>query len=308
MTASGKPTRATPDGRAYLDLRAKAAAAGRTTAEYLRLYALEGFLARLAVSPHAANLVLKGGVLLAAYDLRRPTADIDFAALAQSRELEQVRDLVVSIADTPLPAALDDGLVFDTSQVSAESIRDEDEYNGVRVTLRARLATAHEVFHVDVNVGDPIWPAPQPVHVPRLLGGEIDLLGYPMPMVLAEKVVTAIQRGTVSTRWRDFGDIYLLTGTHSFTAAEARAAIVSVAAHRSVQPQPLAPLLDGYAELGQTRYVAWRNRQRLQDRLPDQFGDLLDAMFVFADPLLDDGAVAEDATWDPTTRRWASTG
>jgi hypothetical protein len=60
-----------------LALQREAKAAGRTTAEYLRLYALEGFLLRLVRSPHKNRFVLKGGVLLAAYGLRRPTADID---------------------------------------------------------------------------------------------------------------------------------------------------------------------------------------------------------------------------------------
>jgi hypothetical protein len=50
-------------------------------AEYLRLYALEGFVLRLEYSSHRSQFVLKGGVLLAAYGLRRPTADIDGAVL-----------------------------------------------------------------------------------------------------------------------------------------------------------------------------------------------------------------------------------
>lgn len=299
-------TRATTDGRAYLDLRSEAKKAGRATAEYLRLYALEGFLARLAASPHARHLVLKGGVLLAAYDLRRPTADIDFAALAQSREVEHVRQLVVDVARIVLPSGEDDGLEFDICDVHAESIRDEDEYSGVRVTLRARLATANETFHVDVNVGDPIWPSPLTVHVPRLLGGEIDLLGYPIPMVLAEKVVTAAQRGTASTRWRDFGDIYLLTGAHVFDARAAREAMLLVARHRGADLHPLRELLDGYAALGQTRYRRWRDRQHLQDRLPDQFDELLEATFRFADPLLDGATVPDTAWWVPATRAWTS--
>jgi len=44
------PTRATVEGRAYLDLRAMAKKSGRANDEYLRLYALEGFLLRLAAS------------------------------------------------------------------------------------------------------------------------------------------------------------------------------------------------------------------------------------------------------------------
>jgi hypothetical protein len=39
----------------------------------LQLYALEGFLDRLSGSSHAGRFVLKGGVLLAAFDARRPT-------------------------------------------------------------------------------------------------------------------------------------------------------------------------------------------------------------------------------------------
>jgi hypothetical protein len=76
------PSRDTPGGRAYLDLKKKARAEGRPTDELLALYALEGFLGRLAASEHIDNLVLKGGVLLAAYDTRRPTNDIDFQAQA----------------------------------------------------------------------------------------------------------------------------------------------------------------------------------------------------------------------------------
>ena len=46
-------------------------------------------------------------------------------------------------------------------------------------------------FHVDVSVGDPIWPGPQQIRVPRLIDGVIVVRGYPLEMVLAEKLVTA---------------------------------------------------------------------------------------------------------------------
>jgi hypothetical protein len=38
---------------------------------------------------------------------------------------------------------------------------------------------------------------------------------YPLEMLLAEKIVTAIARGTASSRWRDFVDIYMLVQRHS---------------------------------------------------------------------------------------------
>ncbi len=60
------PSRATVAGRAYRDLQALSARQNRSTQELLALYALEGFLDRLSVSKRAGDLVLKGGVLLAA--------------------------------------------------------------------------------------------------------------------------------------------------------------------------------------------------------------------------------------------------
>ena len=278
---------------------------GRTTAEYLRLYALEGFLLRLANSAHSGKFVLKGGVLLAAYDLRRPTADVDFAGIAISSEVEFVRRLVAEIASTVLPAGLDDGLVFDLEDIRAETIREDDDYSGVRVRLVARLATATERFHVDVNVGDPIWPAPADISLPRLLGEEpIGLRGYPLEMVLAEKIVTVLQRGQASTRWRDFGDIYLLTRRYMFQANELRQALRAVADYRHVEISSLDDALDGYAEIGQTRWAAWRRRLELANSLPASFGDALAALEVFAEPILT-GSVDDSASWDPARQAWS---
>lgn len=150
-----RPTRNTADGRAYLDLQNMARRGRRPTDELHVLYALEGFLARLSVSAHAEKLVLKGGVLLAAFDARRPTRDVDLQAQALPNDTATLLELVRQIAATPLPDN-DDGLLFDTEHASAEVIRDEDEYSGVRVSLNARLSQAKVAFHVDVNVGDPI--------------------------------------------------------------------------------------------------------------------------------------------------------
>jgi hypothetical protein len=301
------PHRATPAGRAYLDLQSRAKKDGRTTQEYLQLYCLEGFLARLVASGHTEQLVLKGGVLLAAYALRRPTADVDLAARNQSNGTEEVRRLVADIAASPLTGDTDDGLTYDSHGARAETIREDDAYSGVRVTMKATLATANLYFNVDVNVGDPIWPAPVDVSLPKLLGGSIDLLGYPISMVVAEKAVTAMQRGTASTRWRDFGDLYQLTGKHAMTAGDVRSSIREVAVHRKIEPEPLGALLDGYDVIGQAKYRAWRRRTALDDRLPAEFGVLVNALYRFVDPLLD-GDVHNAATWEPLERIWRSPG
>jgi hypothetical protein len=122
-----------------------------------------------------------------------------------------------------------DGLRFDTAAASAETIREEDVYGGVRVTLGGVLSRAVVRLHVDINVGDPVWPPPQQVRVPRLLGGELIVRGYPLEMVLAEKIVTAIARGTANTRWRDFADIYSLMLRHGVDSNTLRQSLLRVA-------------------------------------------------------------------------------
>jgi hypothetical protein len=123
-------------------------------------------------------------------------------------------------------------------------------------------------------------------------------------MVLAEKIVTVLQRGQASTRWRDFGDIYLLTRRYFFHANELRQALQVVADYRHVEISSLDDALDGYAEIGQEKWGTWRRRLELADSLPASFGDALDVLELFADPILT-GSVDDSASWDPAQQAWS---
>jgi hypothetical protein len=103
--------------------------------------------------------------------------------------------------------------------------------------LRARIS-----LHVDVNVGDPLVPPPGQVEVPRLLGGAITVRGYPLSMVFAEKIVMALQRGTVNTRWGDYADVAQLSAAHDVDGDELAASIDVVASHRNATLTPLDEL------------------------------------------------------------------
>jgi hypothetical protein len=123
-----RATKETEAGRRYLDLQRKAKRTGRPTDELIQLYALECFLDRLARSVRVDRFVLKGGVLLAALDARRPTRDIDLAAHGLENSAEHVLLLIREIA----AIAIADGLIFDAEHATAETIRDDDHYSGVR--------------------------------------------------------------------------------------------------------------------------------------------------------------------------------
>ena len=103
-------------------------------------------------------------------------------------------------------------------------------------------------------------------------------------MVLAEKIVTALQRGTANTRWRDFVDIANLA-TADLDPATLSEAINRVAEHRQTKVQPLEHVLAGYADLAQDRWAGWRRKQQLTDT-PENFSDLLRQVIAFSDPFL----------------------
>lgn len=281
-----RPTRATPGGRAYLDLRKAASATGRPTDELLQLYALEGLLDRLSRSPHAGRFVLKGGVLLAAFNARRPTRDVDLAAVDLANNIDDIQ----ALANEVLTVDRDDGLEFDPTATTAATIRDDGLYGGIRITVHGSLSTFVVQFHIDVNLGDPLWPTPEEVDVPRLLGGTpIRMRGYRVELVLAEKIVTAIQRGTANTRWRDFVDIAAL----AHLEIDDRALVESirrVAKFRLVPIRPLHQVLTSYPEIGQQRWAAWRRKQQLEATTPAQFEELVEQVISFADPILDQAA------------------
>jgi predicted nucleotidyltransferase component of viral defense system len=291
--------RTTVAGARYLDLQRKARQTERPTDELIQLYALECFLDRLTRSAFARNLVLKGGVLLAALDARRPTRDIDLAASALRNTEAEILAVVREIAGI----AIEDGIEFDPEQATAEVIREEHDYSGVRVTLGGTLSRAMIRLHVDVNVGDPIWPEPQHVSLPRLLDGVLQVRGYPLEMVLAEKVATAIARGTANTRWRDFVDLYALAMRHPVNGATFRASLNRVAQHRKLTLVPLASVLVGYSEIAQARWAAWLKKQRLETTVPTGFAEVLDYVVPFADPIIN-GQARDLGSWDPVQRRW----
>ncbi|CAN5456610.1 nucleotidyl transferase AbiEii/AbiGii toxin family protein [soil metagenome] len=295
-----RPTRQTTAGRVYLDLRRRARAEGRGTDELLVLYVLERFLYRLSISPYRDRFVLKGGMLLAAFDERRPTRDVDLLGLSITNDAESITAVVTEIAAIDV----DDGVVFRSDQVTARLIREQDVYAAVRVAMPATVTTAELALKVDVNVGDPVTPAPVEVTYPALLDEPFTMVGYPLETVLAEKLVTMIARGDTTTRDRDFADVWLLTRRHHIGAGPLREAITATAAYRDVTLVPIGDVLSTLAtdrQRGWGRYIA---RTGLDAEVPATLAEVIADVTAFADPVVG-GTIEAAASWEPGAQRWA---
>lgn len=286
----------------FAHLQNQARANHQNVSELVRLYVLEGMLARIAVSAYSEDFVLKGGVLLAAFALRRPTKDIDLEATRLNNEQDDVLYRVQEIAAT----SLDDGIEFDLGSIRALTIRDGDGYQGVRVKLTGIVGRSQNVIGLDVSFGDPIWPAPQRVDIPRVLDDDvapaISMLGYPLAMVVAEKVVTMIQRGEANTRWRDFADVVALAARHPMREVDLRSSLDVVAAHRQAVLEPLGPALINMPVLAQPKWATWRNNQEHREVIPELFQNALNQASALIDPLI--GADVLERTLEPSAGLW----
>lgn len=300
-----RPTRSSPAGRAYLDLQNRARAERRGTQELLIGYVVERWLARLSRSPYADSFVVKGGTLLAAFDARRPTIDLDSLARRMANDEATVVARVVEIAG--LPGVDEDGVEFRTDTVTSRIIRDEAMYSGLRVGMDCSLATAVVKFRMDVNFGDPITPAPRRLALPSLRPSlpAIHVLGYPIETLLAEKVATAIELGPANTRVRDYADIYTLTGRRQIGYGPARDALLATAGFRGTRVVPLSSVVDNLIALRRASYAAYRAGLGPDGQgMPADFADVVAGVIAFADPVAN--APADFVTWDPATRSWIS--
>jgi len=299
-----RPTKGTAGGRAYLDLQNRARREQRLTQELLILYVLERWLARLAVSPYADSFILKGGMLLSALDARRPTADADLLAQHLDMDEQTTAARVQEIARVRLDE--DDGVEYLPDTIRTQSIRDESLYSGVRVTMGCRIATAEVMLKLDINVGDPVTPAPRTIYLPAQRSGHpaVSVLGYPVETVLAEKACTAIALGEANTRVRDYADLYILTGKHPLTYTAMNAALVATARYRGVTLAPLSESVGLLGSIRQAAYAAFKTRLGPDGApLPTDFSDVVAAVVAFVDPLV--VQKHEEQRWTPSERAWS---
>lgn len=132
-------------------------------------YGVEHLLYRLSISPHADRFILKGASLFLVWKGQnyRVTKDADLLCLgpAGAEHLTEVfKELSQAASDDV------DGIEFIPDTVRAAPIREEQEYDGIRVTLVGLLHQARIPLQVDIGFGDAVTPGPERIEFPTLLG------------------------------------------------------------------------------------------------------------------------------------------
>lgn len=173
----------------------------------LKFYMYDRFIERLSKSKYRDNFVLKGGFYLSSlFGIEnRSTIDIDAAI----RNAKFTKDNLLKMITEIINVDVDDNVVFKINETS--SIRDEDEYGGLRVTIDFQLENVKDRFCIDMATGDPIYPKPDSYNYKSLIEKKTyQVWTYTPETVLAEKLETILNKLDTSSRMKDYYDIYLI--------------------------------------------------------------------------------------------------
>lgn len=181
----------------------------------LMRYARERWLYRLSLSSQRERFVLKGAMLFALWsdEPHRLTQDLDLLGFGGS----SIAELEAACQEVCAVQAEEDGLQFLPESVKGAAIREENIYDGVRLTLRAMLGKARIPLQIDIGFGDAVTPDPELIEYPVMLGLPAPRLrAYCRETVIAEKFHALVDLGLRNTRLKDFYDLWVLAGKYEF--------------------------------------------------------------------------------------------
>ena len=210
--------------------------------DLLERYCIERLLYRLSRSPHRSLFVLKGAMLLIVWgegSSERVTRDADLLGFGDN-SLAAVKATFREICAVGVE---DDGVNFEIDTVVTEEIRAEQEYVGVRVTLRARVGNARIPVQADIGFGDAFTLEPEEIEFPSLLDlPRPSLRAYTKETALSEKFEAMVTLGERNSRMKDYFDVWLLSRRFDFHGSLLAQAISATFARRKTEIPSAIPV------------------------------------------------------------------
>lgn len=261
---------------------------GQDMSSYTRLYAQQRLLYRISVSDLAQAFVLKGGVMLAAYNegtLFRASDDIDFNGYLPNGSAEVVEEAIRIAIQTPVP---EDGVTFDLSQMRTRK-EHVGRIKGSKVTLVAKLHTARIPLSVDIGFDNVITPDAVPMEIPTLLPNLVPcpvIAGYPLETIIAEKLHAVRQFGMDNTRHKDLYDLWRIQDGYTLQGGSVALAVERTFEHQgSIIAPDLPGLSETYVSRNKGAWPAFLRKNGLVLDVP--FEQVAAELRYFADPIME---------------------
>lgn len=273
----------------------------------LTRYAADRLLYRLSQSPYKQQFILKGATLFSIWsgEPHRATKDLDLLGHGSHK----IADLQNMFQDICSVSCAEDGIAFKPETVTGEKIKEDQEYEGVRIKLTGQLASIMIQIQIDIGFGDAVTPRPQEVVFPPILDLPApSLLIYPRETVVAEKFQAMVTLGVANSRLKDFYDIWFLCQKFEFQGEILRIALSNTFERRRTLlptwlPFALTPEFSEDANK-QKQWQSFVQRGQLKTA-PVSLPDVIAVIGAFVIPPSLAAATQEEffKTWTPT-RQW----
>ncbi len=269
--------------------------------QLLQYYAMERFLYRIGQSQYSEKFILKGALLLLAWDApqSRPTKDIDMSGQT-SNDTETILSQMKEVLEMDL---VEDGIIFDVKTLSSESITDDADYNGIRVIFQGHLESARIHMQIDIGFGDIIYPKPEKKILPAILDlPSPEVLCYSIESSIAEKFEAMIKLGIFNSRMKDFYDIWFLSRQFIFKMSVLGEAISRTFTNRSTELSTDIILFSNeFIEEKQVQWNAFCKRIDKDNTLPS-FDAVVKSIKEFIIPVLQNQSSdkTDEFIWKPS--------
>lgn len=281
-------------------LKNKAKSTGLSYQQCLQLFSQEEFLRRLSKSNYSEKLVLKGGLFI--YTLTnfesRATVDIDFLLRKQSNAIDDVEGMIKEILDTST------GNEFIVMSAKAfEEISPQRKYRGVSAQITAQINRVRVPFSIDIGVGDVVVPKVEPrtvvTQLPDFESPEIST--YSIESTISEKFEAILQRFELTSRMKDFYDIYYLAKKFDFDGISIQTAIFETLQNRGTLYEK-----DSFARIvnfvtNDDMQSKWRQFLKTIKQDSPGFEEVIEVIKVFLEPVY--GAILLENEWH---KKWSS--
>lgn len=269
-------------------------------------YFQERFLCRLAISRFSDHFVLKGGLLLICLKLprSRPTKDIDFLAEQVKNDPAELEYILRNIADLHC----DDGVKFNSLSITSERIKEDTDYEGIRLKIDTTLGQARKRLQMDIAFGDIIIPKPKLMEFPTLLEEKSPKVKvYSIESIVSEKFEAMVKLAMANSRMKDFYDIYTLSISHNFQGSKLKKAIDSTFQRRKtpIPDNPLVLRTEFHNDEGRRKqWIAFLRKSRLD--LNQEFNEIMGRITAFLKPIVIsiEDKTRMDKSWDTIAGCW----
>lgn len=274
----------------------------------LLLYMQERLLYRLSISNYVDHFILKGGLLmfiLTEYK-GRPTMDMDFLARQMIIDRDRIKSVFEEVCLLSCP---DDGLTFNSDSITVERIKEDADYEGVRIKIIGFLGNAKKSLQLDIGFGDIVFPIPELMTCPNLLEiGNSKINVYSVESVIAEKFQAMVVLSVVNSRMKDFYDIYTLLNMNQFDGEILKSAVFETLKRRQTLPPNRIVIFEPTFSEDTKRNAMWIAFLKKINVSDLQFPVVMKEITAFLQPIHE--AILYDKPfqkiWDCEKRKWNS--